>query len=133
MALTGLHLTKDQELLNGADDNASYPKLKDMLDYICLQQPILLDSTEHREKELLFPSKTYFAMVRFLLKCFEADCRTCDSETDEFRAAVLTLCQVLEHGMAFDGSAELHAASMKALVEIGSHQWKVISVLLFCL
>ncbi|XP_020682977.1 proteasome adapter and scaffold protein ECM29 [Dendrobium catenatum] len=127
MALEGLHLTKDQELLNSADDNANYPKLKDMLDYICLQQPKLLDSTEHREKGLLFPSKTYFAMVRFLLKCFKADCRICDSVTDEFRATVLTLCQVLEHGMAFDGSVELHAASMKALVEIGSHQQKLVA------
>ncbi|KAH0466003.1 hypothetical protein IEQ34_006106 [Dendrobium chrysotoxum] len=127
MALEGLHLTKDQELLNSADDNANYPKLKDMLDYICLRQPKLLDSTEHREKGLLFPSKTYFAMVRFLLKCFKADCRICDSVTDEFRATALTLCQVLEHGMAFDGSVELHAASMKALVEIGSHQKKLVA------
>ncbi|XP_020599416.1 proteasome-associated protein ECM29 homolog isoform X2 [Phalaenopsis equestris] len=127
MAFEGLHLSKDQELLNGADDNVNYPKLKDMLNYICLRQPKLLDSSEHREKELLFPSKTYFAMARFLLKCFKADCRRCDSETDEFRAAVSTYCQVLEHGMAFDGSVELHATSMKALVEIGSHQPKLVA------
>ncbi|KAK8955794.1 hypothetical protein KSP40_PGU002294 [Platanthera guangdongensis] len=127
MALEGLHLTKDQEQLCNANDKVIYPKLNDMLDYICLQRPELLDSSGHREKELLFPSKTYFAMVRFLLRCFKADCRPRDSGIDEFRSAVVKLCQVLEHAMSFDGSVELHAASMNALVEIGSHRPELVA------
>ncbi|KAG0457672.1 hypothetical protein HPP92_022829 [Vanilla planifolia] len=107
IALEGLHLTKDQEQL--LDDNViKYPKLNEM------------------DKDLLFPSRTYFAMVRFLMKCFKVDLSTCDPGT-EFSSAVVTLCNVLEHAMAFEGSIELHAASMKALVEIGSHQPKLVA------
>ncbi|KAG0459441.1 hypothetical protein HPP92_022569 [Vanilla planifolia] len=125
IALEGLHLTKDQEQL--LDDNViKYPKLNEMLDYICLCQSKLLDCNEHRDKDLLFPSRTYFAMVRFLMKCFKVDLSTCDPGT-EFSSAVVTLCNVLEHAMAFEGSIELHAASMKALVEIGSHQPKLVA------
>lgn len=123
MALEGLYLMKDQGQTFGTGTDLKYPELKKMLDYICSQQPKLLDSTELREEKLVFPSKTYVAMIKFLMKCFEADISIYNSDvgTDISCSPVVTMCLLLEHAMAFEGSAELHATASKALVEIGSH------------
>ncbi|PKA49156.1 hypothetical protein AXF42_Ash010841 [Apostasia shenzhenica] len=126
MALEGLYLTKNQEQLHGVND-VKFPKLKEMLNFICSQQPKLLDSSDLREKELLFSSTTYLSMVNFLMKCFKADCSLSDSGIDWFSSTISVLCLVLEHAMAFDGSVELHATSMKALLEIGSHFPKLVA------
>ncbi|KAG1338330.1 hypothetical protein COCNU_04G006360 [Cocos nucifera] len=123
MALEGLYLTKDQGQTFGTGADLKYPELKKMLDYICSQQPQLLYSTELREEKLVFPSNTYVAMIKLLMKCFEADVSIYNSDVgaDISCSPVVTMCLLLEHAMAFEGSAELHATASKALVEIGSH------------
>ncbi|OMP08278.1 Armadillo-like helical [Corchorus olitorius] len=100
-----------------------YPNLGDMLEYILKQHPTLLDSYEMREQKLLFPSKTYVAMIKFLLKCFESELAQNNSlgRSSEFLSSVERLCLLLEHAMAFEGSAELHSTASKALVTIGSY------------
>ncbi|KAF8009272.1 hypothetical protein BT93_J0307 [Corymbia citriodora subsp. variegata] len=99
-----------------------------MLTYILKQRPELLESIETREQKLLFPSETYVAMIKFLLKCFESEKLL--SETDggpsEFSSSVKTMCLLLDHAMAFEGSVELHACASRALVAIGSHAPQVI-------
>ncbi|XP_029120499.1 uncharacterized protein [Elaeis guineensis] len=123
MALEGLYLMKDQGQTFGTGADLKYPELKKMLDYICSQQPQLLHSTELREEKLVFPSNTYVAMIKFLMKCFEADVSIYNSDVgaEISCSPVITMCLLLEHAMAFEGSAELHGTALKALVEIGSH------------
>ncbi|XP_058196346.1 uncharacterized protein LOC131312529 isoform X1 [Rhododendron vialii] len=123
MALEGLFPGKGQR--GAADDrnNLQYPKLGDMLDYIVSRMPSLLDSNEMREAKLLFPSKTYMAMITFLLKCFEADVelyRRGDGLV-EYWPSVEKMCSLLEHAMAYEGSVELHSNASKALITVGSH------------
>ncbi|CAL9128643.1 uncharacterized protein LOC103992459 [Musa acuminata AAA Group] len=123
MALEGLNLMKDQEQTSGVNTDLKYPDLTTMLDYICNQQPKLLDSAEQREGMLFFPSKAYIAMIKFLMKCFEADFTLSKFSfpVDTSSSPVVKLCSILEHAMACEGSTELHATASKALVEIGAH------------
>ncbi|PSR90112.1 Proteasome-associated protein [Actinidia chinensis var. chinensis] len=123
MALEGLFPGKDQR---GADDdnsNLKYPKLGDMLDYILKQLPELLDSTEMRETKLLFPSQTYVAMIKFLLKCFELDVEPYKKGeiTPEYWPSVEKMCSLVEHAMAYEGSVDLHSNASKALITIGTY------------
>ena len=99
-----------------------YPKLGVMLDFILKQQPMLSDSNESREQKLLFPSKTYVAMIKFLLKCFESELEMNNSleGSSAFRSSVEAICSLLEHAMSFEGSVELHANASKALIAIAS-------------
>ncbi|KAJ6794863.1 proteasome-associated protein ECM29-like protein isoform X3 [Iris pallida] len=129
MALEGLRLMKDQEQTSVTISDLKYPELKEMLDYICFQQPKVLNSSKLREEGLLFSSKTYVAMIRFLMKCFEADLGLYISEAgiNECASPMVTLCLLLEHAMAFEGSAELHATASKALVDIGYHFPKLLA------
>ncbi|KAJ0985238.1 hypothetical protein J5N97_003594 [Dioscorea zingiberensis] len=122
MALEGLHLMKDQDQILGNKSDIKYPELGKMLDYISMKQPQVLEPAKLREEKLLFPSKTYIAMIRFLMKCFEDDHDIVDYEggIDESGSPVVTMCLLLEHAMALEGPAELHSTSLKALVEIGS-------------
>lgn len=128
MALEGLFPGKGQR--GAADDcnNLQYPKLGDLLDYIVSQMPPLLDSNEMREAKLLFPSKTYLAMITFLLKCFEADVEQYrrGDRIVEYWPSVGKMCSLLEHAMAYEGSVELHANASKALITVGSHFPEVI-------
>lgn len=122
MALSGLFPMLDEGQTSSKYNYSEYPKLKDMLDYICKQQPKLLDSTEVREEKLLFPSKMFVAMINFLLKSFEEDVKRIASEgTFVLQSSVVTMCLLLEHAMGFDGSAELHATAAKGIIAIGSH------------
>ncbi|CAL5190433.1 unnamed protein product [Lathyrus oleraceus] len=125
MALEGLCLLK-----NGSQiDDFKYPKLGLMLDYIIRQQPKLLESTNIRDQNLLFPSNTYVAMIRFLMKCFESELeknKTLEG-SPEFISSVKTFCLLLEHSMSFEGSVELHVTSSKALLIIGSHMPEVVA------
>ncbi|GMH13042.1 hypothetical protein Nepgr_014883 [Nepenthes gracilis] len=98
-----------------------YPKVGDMLDYIIKQHPRILESGELREQKLLFPSKTYVAMINFLLKCFEADLEQNNSRTPELQSSVEKMCLLIEHAIAIEGSVELHANASEALVVIASH------------
>lgn len=128
MALEGLFPGKGQR--GAADDcnNLQYPKLGDMLDYIVSRMPSLLDSNEMREAKLLFPSKTYVAMITFLLKCFEADVelyRRGDRLVESW-PSVEKMCSLLQHAMAYEGSVELHSNASKALITVGSHFPEVV-------
>ncbi|KAL5994756.1 hypothetical protein ACLOJK_024810 [Asimina triloba] len=123
MALAGLFPVVDLRPTVKKNYELKYPKMTDMLDYICKQQPKLLNSTKIREEKLLFPSKVSISMINFLLKCFESDIEQDASVVGmpEFHSSVGTLCLLLEHAMAYEGSAELHATASKGLISIGSH------------
>lgn len=123
MALDGLFPLRDEGQTINSDLHLDYPKLGAMLDYILSQQPKLLESTEMRGQKLEFPSETYIAMIKFLLKCFETEMDQNGSRkaSSEFKSSVQTMCLLLEHAMAITGSAELHATSSKALLSVGSH------------
>lgn len=123
MALEGLILGKDQRRTISENPSLKYPKVGDMLDYIVKQQPALLESTEMRGSALLFPSKTYVVMIQFLLKCFNAgldESNTSDKMPSD-RISVENMFLLLEHAMAYEGSAELHASASKAMIDVGAH------------
>lgn len=126
MALEGLFGVKGEGQTQSHD--VKYPKFGVMLDYIIKQQPMLLRSTELREQQLLFPSQTYIAMIKFLLECFKAELQQDDSTeaSSIYESSVETMCQFLEHAMAYEGSAELHSTAFKALITIGSYLPEVI-------
>ncbi|CAL5425499.1 unnamed protein product [Camellia sinensis] len=129
MALEGLFPGEGQRGAVGDYNNLKYPKLGDMLDYILKQQPALLEATEMREAKLLFPSKTYVTMIKFLLKCFEADAeqyRTVERIL-EYWPSVENMCLLLEHAMAYEGSVELHSNASKALITIGTYFQEMIA------
>ncbi|GAA0159929.1 scaffold/adaptor protein [Lithospermum erythrorhizon] len=104
-----------------------YPQLADMLDYILKQQPALMNFSRTSEK-LLFPSKTFMAMIKFLLKCFETDVKQNNLvEGPEVSLSVDRLCLLLENAMAYEGSVELHGNASKSLVTVGSYFPKMIA------
>ncbi|KAK9169653.1 hypothetical protein Syun_001793 [Stephania yunnanensis] len=123
MALDGLFPMKEDWRMVKRKFDLKYPKIHDMLDYICKQQPKLLDSAVEGEGKVLFPSKTYVAMIRFLLNIFELQFEKDESTSkpSEFEKSVQTMCLLLEHAMAFEGSVELHATASKALISISSY------------
>ncbi|KAJ4724481.1 Proteasome-associated ECM29 [Melia azedarach] len=129
MALEGLFPVKDEGRIISQNLDIKYPKLGSMLEYILKQQPKFIDSTEMRDQKLLFPSKMYVAMIKFLLKCFELELEQNKAleKSLEFVSSVETLCLLLEHAMAIEGSSELHATASKALITIGSHLPEVIA------
>ncbi|CAN4119744.1 unnamed protein product [Withania somnifera] len=128
IALEGLFPDEDQRKTVSKSLNLKYPKLSDMLDYIIQQQPAVLDSASVGGSKLLFPSKSYVAMIKFLLRCFEADMKQNNLVEDaHFSAAVEKLCLLLEHAMAYEGSVDLHANSSKTLISVGSHMPQVIA------
>uniref|UniRef100_A0A7N2KMJ3 ARM repeat superfamily protein n=1 Tax=Quercus lobata TaxID=97700 RepID=A0A7N2KMJ3_QUELO len=129
MALEGLFPDKDEGRIMTQSLDLRYPKLGVMLDYILQQQPKLLESNETREHKLLFPSKTYVAMIKFLLKCFESELELNNSleGSSEFQSSVEAMCLLLEHAMSFEGSVELHANASKALIDIACHFPKMIA------
>ncbi|KAH7560788.1 hypothetical protein JRO89_XS10G0102900 [Xanthoceras sorbifolium] len=129
IALEGLFPVKDEGRTNSQNVDLKYPKLGSMLEYINKQQPKLVDSTEMTERKLLFPSQMYMAMIKFLLKCFEYEFEQNNSlgRSSEFLSSVETMCLLLEHAMAIEGSVELHATASKALIIIGSHLPEMIA------
>ncbi|XVE59843.1 hypothetical protein DITRI_Ditri05aG0079400 [Diplodiscus trichospermus] len=129
MALEGLFLGKAVGQVISQNLDHRYPKLGDMLEYILKQQPRLLDSYEMREQKLLFPSKMYVAMIKFLLKCFESELAQNNSlgRSSEFLSSVERMCLLLEHAMAYEGSVELHSTASKSLITIGSYLPEMVS------
>ncbi|MCL7022732.1 hypothetical protein MKW94_004116 [Papaver nudicaule] len=129
MALEGLFPMKNEGKAISKTTSLRYPKTTNMLEYICNQQPKLLDPSKMREEELLFPSKMYGVMIRFLLKSFEADIELDSSVrgTSEYQYSMHTLCLLLEHAMAVEGSAELHATAAKGLVSIASRMPELVA------
>ncbi|XP_028798613.1 proteasome adapter and scaffold protein ECM29 [Neltuma alba] len=123
IALEGLRLLKDDGQISGIQ----HPKLGSMLDYIIKQQPKLLGSGQMREQSLLFPSSSYVAMIKFLLKCFELELDQNNTLSSEFLSSVEKFCLLLEHSMANEGSVELHVNASKALLIIGSHMPEMVA------
>ena len=76
-----------------------YPSLFDMLNFIWKQQPGLAIQPRLGEQDLLFESKTYEAMISFLLKCYK------ESDKTSLDERILLL---LEHAMALNGTVDLH-------------------------
>ncbi|XP_057801656.1 uncharacterized protein LOC131016878 isoform X2 [Salvia miltiorrhiza] len=121
MALEGLF--PGEKLRNSVSQSISieYPKLSDMLAYILEQQPAMSHSTGIGDTKLLFQSKTYVVMVKFLLKCFETEAAQPKLPKDSgFLNSVERLCLLLENSMTYEGSVELHASASKALITLGS-------------
>ncbi|KAL9248317.1 hypothetical protein vseg_021654 [Gypsophila vaccaria] len=118
MAMQGLILDEGKSVSQKID--LTYPRVREMLDYITKHQPKVLECMEMRE-QLLFPSKTYDAMIKFLLKCFEFELSQKDSKPAEFEPTVDMLCLLIEHAMAVEGSVELHANASKALILIATY------------
>lgn len=121
MALEGLF--PGDKLRNSVSQSISieYPKLSSMLACILEQQPMILHSTSVGDTKLLFQSKTYVVMVKFLLKCFETEAaQPNSSDESEFLNSVERLCLLLENAMTYEGSVELHASASKALITLGS-------------
>ncbi|KAK6164025.1 hypothetical protein DH2020_000889 [Rehmannia glutinosa] len=122
MALEGLFPGEEQSRTVSQSISPEYPKLSEMLAYILEQQPAILDSSGTGDIKLLFPSKTYVAMIKFLLKCFETEvAQTNSAEDSEFLHSVERLCLLLDYAMTYEGSVELHASASKALITLGSH------------
>ncbi|KAF7071734.1 hypothetical protein CFC21_076993 [Triticum aestivum] len=71
MALTGLNLLNDERQSPAMTVDFNYPDIVEMLNYIYSQQPKLLQSNNQSDGKLLFSSKTFLAMIKFLMKCFE--------------------------------------------------------------
>ncbi|KAI9114257.1 hypothetical protein K1719_014907 [Acacia pycnantha] len=123
VALEGLGLLKGESQISGIQ----YPKLGSMLDYILKHQPKLLESGQMREQSLLFPSSSYVAMNKFLLKCFELELDQNNTLSSELLSSVEKFCLLLEHSLAIEGSTELHVNASKALLVIGSHMPEMIA------
>ncbi|GER40722.1 ARM repeat superfamily protein [Striga asiatica] len=121
MALEGLFPGEDQGRALSRSSSPEYPKLSEMLAYILEKQPAILDFGGIGDTNLLFPSKTYVAMIKFLLKSFETEVAQNNiAENSEILHSVERLCLLLEHGMAYEGSVELHASASKSLITLGS-------------
>ncbi|XP_048499629.1 uncharacterized protein LOC104890118 isoform X2 [Beta vulgaris subsp. vulgaris] len=120
MAIQGLFPDEGRSI--GQKIDLKYPRVRAMLDCIIKHQPKVVEGAQMEMREqLLFPSKTYDAMIKFLLKCFESDMLQDGSKTAEFQSTVELLCLLVEHAMDVEGSTELHANASKALIEIATY------------
>ncbi|KAL6641935.1 hypothetical protein ACP70R_020116 [Stipagrostis hirtigluma subsp. patula] len=128
MALGGLNLLNDERQSSGGSFDINYPDVAEMLDYICRQRPQLLHSDDQRNGKLLFPSKTFLAMIKFLMKCFEASGSPNLVQEDLSHSPVAKMCVILEHAMSYEGSSELHALALKSLVDLSSREPKLVSL-----
>ncbi|KAL3683346.1 hypothetical protein R1sor_001368 [Riccia sorocarpa] len=99
-----------------------YPSLKQMLDYIYQQQDRIRSPAPLGERLLLFPSKTYVAMIEFLKKCFEAEGKhmLTGASSEEALSVKEAFRLLLEHGMAHDGTVELHVMASNGLLELAA-------------
>ncbi|KAL6906048.1 hypothetical protein ACP4OV_003649 [Aristida adscensionis] len=128
MALAGLNLLNDERQSSGGSIDFKYPDAAEMIDYICGQRPQLLNSDEQRNGKLLFPSKTFLAMIKFLMKCFQASDSSDFVQEDLAHSPVAKMCVILEHAMSYEGSSELHALALKSLVDLSSREQKLVSL-----
>ncbi|KAH9316636.1 hypothetical protein KI387_025263, partial [Taxus chinensis] len=135
MALEGLFPRKQVDrAVNHSSQSVEekFPPLKEMIDYICKYQPKVMVSVEVGERNLLFPTTMYVAMIRFLQKCYEAEygqsvLEDIKSDTQQHDAMLMSFCLLLEHAMAYEGSVELHATASKGLLSIASHNPQIIA------
>lgn len=104
---------------------ATYPSLGEMMGYICQQQPRVVSSAPIGEQLLLFPAKTFVAMIEFLQRCFEAEQnRSLGNVNSESQSSSIAgkdaFRLLLEHGMAHDGTVELHTIASKGLLGLAT-------------
>ena len=124
MALAGLNLLNDGRQSSVGSADFKYPDVTEMIKYICHQRPQLL-SDDQRNGKLLFPSKTFLSMIKFLMKCFESSDSPNLAQEDPSHSPVAKMCIILENAMSYEGSSELHALALKSLVDLSSRQPKV--------
>ncbi|XP_051141908.1 uncharacterized protein LOC127258894 isoform X2 [Andrographis paniculata] len=128
MALEGLFPGEAQRKTVLQSISTDYPRLSEMLAYILEQQPALLDSIGTGDVKLLFPSNTYVAMIKFLMKCLAADAAQINlAEDSGVLHTVERLCLLLENAMTHEGSIQLHASASKALITLGSYFPQVLA------
>jgi len=124
MALAGLNLLNDGRQSSVGSVDFKYPDVTEMIKYICHQRPQLL-SDDQKNGKLLFPSKTFLSMIKFLMKCFESSDSPNLAQEDLSHSPVAKMCIILENAMSYEGSSELHALALKSLVDLSSRQPKV--------
>ncbi|BAT15897.1 Os12g0148400, partial [Oryza sativa Japonica Group] len=127
MALAGLNLLNDERQSSTMATDISYPDIAEMVNYIYSQQPQLLHCYEQRNGKLLFPTDTFLAMIKFLMKCFNTHDGSDFLQEDLSNSTLAKMCVLLEHAMSYDGSSELHTLALKSLVDISSRQPKMVS------
>ncbi|KAL9260866.1 Proteasome adapter and scaffold protein ECM29-like protein [Drosera capensis] len=126
ISIEGLFPAEGRSSFSSQKPDIKYPKVLDMLDYIVKKNPGILVSSETRQQKLLFPSKTYVAMIKFLFKCLEEELEQNNLNFLELQHHVGNMCLLLEHALAVEGSVELHAEASRALVVMGSHFPKIV-------
>ncbi|GAB2246168.1 hypothetical protein Droror1_Dr00001661 [Drosera rotundifolia] len=126
ISIEGLFPAEGRSSFSSQKPDIKYPKVLDMLDYVVKQNPGILVSSETRQQKLLFPSKTYVAMIKFLFKCLEEELEQNNLKLLELQQHVGNMCLLLEHALAVEGSVELHAEVSRALVVMGSHFPKIV-------
>ena len=92
-----------------------YPSLFDMLNFIWKQQSGLAIQPRLGEQDLLFESKTYEAMISFLLKCYKESDKTSLDER---------MLLLLEHAMALNGTVDLHVKASNGLLVVAAQSPK---------
>uniref|UniRef100_A0A0D3HRG1 Uncharacterized protein n=1 Tax=Oryza barthii TaxID=65489 RepID=A0A0D3HRG1_9ORYZ len=127
MALAGLNLLNDERQSSTMATDISYPDIAEMVNYIYSQQPQLLHCYEQRNGKLLFPTDTFLAMIKFLMKCFQKSDGSDFLQEDLSNSTLAKMCVLLEYAMSYDGSSELHTLALKSLVDISSRQPKMVS------
>ncbi|PAN41168.1 hypothetical protein PAHAL_8G022100 [Panicum hallii] len=128
MALAGLNLLNDLRQSSAGSVDFKYPDVTEMLNYICHQRPQLLCSDDQRNGKLLFPSKTFLSMIKFLMKCFESSDSPNLVKEDPSHSPVAKMCIILENAMSYEGSSELHALALKSLVDLSSREPELVSL-----
>ncbi|RLN29530.1 hypothetical protein C2845_PM05G06240 [Panicum miliaceum] len=128
MALAGLNLLNDGRQSSAGSVDFKYPVVTEMLNYICHQRPQLLCSDDQTNGKLLFPSKTFLSMIKFLMKCFESSDSPNLVQEDPSHSLVAKMCTILENAMSYEGSSELHALALKSLVDLSSREPKMVSL-----
>ncbi|OEL19793.1 Proteasome-associated protein ECM29-like protein [Dichanthelium oligosanthes] len=128
MALTGLNLLNDGRQSSAGSVDFNYPDVTEMIDFIGHQRPQLLHSDEQKNGKMLFPSKTFLSMIKFLMKCFESSDSPDIVQEEPSHSPVAKMCVILEHAMSYEGSSELHALALKSLVDLSSREPKLVSL-----
>lgn len=130
MAVEGLFPGEANGKSVNLDINFEYPKLSEMLDFIEGNNPLVRDTTQSGDTTLLLESSTYVVMIKFLMKCLEADVQQSHMVEDSaFLDSVDKLLWLLEHAMAYQGSVKLHSDTTKAFITVAASVPQVVRVL----
>lgn len=109
------------------DINLEYPNLSAMLHFIEGNNPLVRDTAQSGDTTLLLESSTYVVMIKFLMKCFEADAQQRHLvEDSDFLDSVDKLLWLLEHAMDYQGSVKLHSDTTKAFITVAASVPQVV-------